>query len=173
MKKILTLTILPFSLIACSTPEKVSQFIEQADNRAINFCEYLKSISGHTVASVKQRFGEASQEKSETLVSPHDDSYINQRVILQYQDGYIAIFEVPNYNRSYLEAARYTLEFKPKELNKVLGSDEAYLTKLLGESAQQSDTVISYHCDLESENLMTFDFHEDQVVAVSLTNWID
>lgn len=175
MKNPLTLTLITSSLalMACTSPDKEPLVFEQFDHRAMNFCQQLESISGHTVASVKQRFGEASQEKSETLISPHDDSYVNQRIILHYQDGYIAIFEVPNYNRSYLEAVRYTLKFSPEELKSVLGSHENHLTQLLGKSSQTHETSISYHCDLESENQVMFEFNENKVAAIILTNWID
>ncbi len=175
MKNALTLILIisSLALMACASPEKETALIKQADLRPINFCQQLESISGHTVTSVKQRFGEASQEKSETLISPHDENYINQRVILRYQDGYISIFEVPNYNRSYLEAVRYTLKFSPAELKYVLGSHETYLTQLMGEPAQTTNISSSYHCDSESEKQVTFELSENKIAAIVLTNWID
>lgn len=175
MKTALTLVLtIPFlTIMACTSPKKEPVIVEQTNHQAINFCKQLESISGHTVASVKSRFGEASREISETLISPHDKNYVNQRVILHYQDGYIAIFEVPNYNRSYLEAAKYTLEFSPTEFKHMLGRHEDHVKKLMGEPSQTTNTSSSYHCDLESENQVTFEFKEDQVVAIVLTNWID
>ncbi len=175
MKNALTLILISSSLalMACASPEKESIIFTQTNHQAVNFCQQLESISGHTVDSVKQRFGEASLEKSETLISPHNDNYINQRITLHYQDGYIAIFEVPNYNRSYLEAVKYTLKFSPEELKSVLGSHETYLAQLMGEPAQTTTTSSSYLCDLESENQVTFELNENQIAAIVLTNWID
>ena len=173
MRHALFITMTSLFLMACASSEKDIPVAEQIHQPYVNFCQQLESISGNTVASVKRRFGEASQEKSETLISPHDDNYINQRVVLHYQDGYIAIFEVPNYNKSYLEAVRYTLTFSPEELKDVLGNHETYLTQLMGKPAHTTITSSSYHCDVESENQVTFEISENQIMAIVLSNWID
>ena len=147
--------------------------IETPDERVIEFCDNFNSISGSTVSEVTNKFGQPTEIEKETHISPHDETYINNQLVLHYQDGYISIYEVPNDNRSYLYAAKYTLKFMPHELSGVIGQTTNSLKNSLGQPDKESKSSITYLCSYESHDSLVFEVNNNQVASIVLSTWLD
>ena len=173
MFKKIILTLFIVYLTACSSTEKQPQTIPELNSDVKKLCNDITIASGNTVDSAKAFFGEPSKIITKPAVSPHDASLKNKRVRLTYRDGYISFYEVPKYNNSFLEAAKYTRIFNAQSFANIFGQSRQEIKAKLGTPDKKTKNGIMYYCSNQSNDSINLVYKNNKLTTVVLSNWVD
>ncbi|NMP16666.1 hypothetical protein [Thalassotalea sp. Y01] len=139
----------------------------------IKLCHSIESTVGDNVEAVTSRFGMPDRSSQKQDVSPHDKSYINQRVQLHYKDGVVSIYQVPNADKSFLEFAIFTPAFQIAATSNLIGISKKRLQEELGAPDKSNKDKVIYYCSIESYDLLAFTITNQHVSSIILSNHID
>lgn len=158
---------------ACSNVQEYDFGIDTPNEKIIKLCTDISSSSGSSVESTEKAFGKSDEVAFEKVTSKHDEKLINRRVFLKYRDGYVSIYELPDYNLSHLESAKYTELFRPQALGKIIGNSVIHTKESFGVPDQESQHELLYYCSYVNSSSISFKIENNSIHAVVLNKWLD
>jgi hypothetical protein len=151
---------------ACSNVQEYNFGIDVPNEKIIKFCADISSSSGSSVELTEKAFRKLDEVVFEKVSIKHDEKLINRRVFLKYRDGYVSIYELPDYNLNHLESAKYTESFRPHALEKTIGNSAIHTKELLGVPNQESQHELFYYCSYLNSSSIALKIENNSIHAV-------
>ena len=153
-----------------------TQALANNDNlskEALSLCRLTDSEFGTSVAEIESSLGPADEIRSELVPNVHDERIHDLRVTMQFEGVSVELNGAPFPGKFFLRGFESKKELSVFQGLTFVGATLEHIKEQLGSPTQETETWISYVCDLEFPHGFTFHFSGGVVSSFRWSGYLD